>query len=136
MHVKQIKISIRYFSRAWWKVQHRHLVFSLLTLSSIGLSVNTEKEMPFPFSFTCVQLKVAPPSHQSFYLSSLFPKCIQYDVTSQHFSLSIGFKNPGPILLNDKVNIKKNCFLCCTNALLNCLNNDFDQWLLHFSNHS
>ena len=33
------------------------------------------------------------------YLSSLFPNCIQNDVTSQRLCLSVGLKKPRPILL-------------------------------------
>ena len=35
-----------------------------------------------------------PPPHKFCYLSSLFPYCIQNDVTSQLYSRSLGLKNP------------------------------------------
>ena len=38
-------------------------------------------------------------SHYFLYLPSLFPNCIQNDVTSQRLCLSVGFKIPKPIKL-------------------------------------
>ena len=53
---------------------------------------HNEREMPSPSLCSFLHTKVAPPSHQFSYLSSLFPNCIQDDITSQRFSPSVGLK--------------------------------------------
>ena len=65
----------------------------------LGYSMYTWEGQLFPFPFPFVHTKVTPPPHQFCCLSSLFPNCIQNDVTSQRLSLSVGFKKPRPILL-------------------------------------
>ena len=57
----------------------------------------------FSLSFTAVHTKVAPPSHQCFYLSSLFSYFIQNDAMFQRLSRDVGFKKLRPILLLEKL---------------------------------
>ena len=64
-----------------------------MQLENIGscYSMYTRKGSTLPSPFTFVHTKVAH-TLSPIYLPSMFSTCIQDDVTSQRFSLSIGFK--------------------------------------------
>ena len=97
--IQQEEYSARTTAQDWSQTGLLRVVSLWLVL----LYLHRQRGAFFPSLYLC--------SHQGYtlsplfcYLSSLFSKCIQNDLTSQHGSLSTGFKKPRPIQLSIKQN--------------------------------